>query len=123
MEKTEMAETFKKLINKLSAEAPKELDLKGTLLANPNGIFECQVVLANGATMAGALSKTEFDGLYSLRTPMRQGDARTGPMVIVDNFFTADALFAITIPVKKDVSRIITPEGGAIVGLNIGPGR
>lgn len=113
-----MSETFKKLIDKLSAEAPKELDLKGTILSNPDGVFECQVILANGATMAGALSKTEFEGLYRLRTPMRQGDARTGPVVVVDNLFTAEAIFALTVPVKKEVSRIVTPEGGAIVGLS-----
>lgn len=115
-----MAEAFKNLINKLSSEAPKEIDLKGTILSNPDGVFECQVILANGATMAGAMSKTDIEGLYSLRSPMRVGDARTGPVVVVDNMFTAEAIFVLTVPLKKEVSRIVTPEGGAIVGL---PGR
>lgn len=94
------SEAFKKLIDKMSAEAPQD----------QYGGFACQLMLVNGAMVAGTLVKTDVEGLYKLVTVMRKGDARTGNLEMVESFFSADLIAMVTVPMaEKDKPKIIVP--------------
>lgn len=111
-----MAEAFKKLIDVLADRAPEVIDFNNQPMPNTGKAFMCQVSLANGAVMAGALSKTSVEGLYSLRAMVRRGDARSGPIDVVDQFFTADAIVQLTVPIeKKTRSGLVGPGGDEVV--------
>lgn len=115
MENT-MATTMKTFMDKILAEAPKEVMLGDSLVTNPEGIVQVQLSLVNGAVMAGGLSKTGIDNLYQLRSPVRQGDARTGKVILLDTFFSAEAVFSVAMPMsQQETSGIVTSSGAPVV--------
>lgn len=81
---------FAPVLDKLIADAPPE---------NKDGA-ECQITLANGATIAGALTRPadQPPGFYAIKAIMRRGDERTGPPGIVDLLFHSRGVFLVTVP-------------------------
>lgn len=82
--------------------------------------IECQVMLSNGAQLAGAMVKTEFDGLYRMVAIMqKQGANGKQGLESVDMYIPVELMVLLTIPTaEKDKPRIVTPGqgGGRIIG-------
>lgn len=113
------AEAFVTLINKLAERAPEILTFNDQRLPNDKRAFECQIILASGAVMAGALTRTSIEGMYALRTPVRRGDPRTGKIDIVDQFFTAEDLTSLTVPLENsNRSGLVGPGGAEVVPVS-----
>lgn len=109
MEKNPLVEKMQNLLEKLLTE-------RGT-----DGGLECQLSLANGATVAGAVTKTEYDGIYRMVAIMqKQGATGRAGMVSTDLFVPIELVVLITVPTaEKDLPRIVSPHaatGGRIIG-------
>lgn len=94
---------FKPVLEKLIELAPPE---------NQGGC-QCQVVLMNGATLAGALFRNPWDlpSVYGLRSVMRKGDPRSGEPSMVDSYFHSNAVFTVTLAAPEAAQpRIVTPS-------------
>lgn len=107
MENNTVVENMKWVIQKLMDERPEAA-----------GGFECQLTLANGATAAGTLVKTEREGLYRMVTIVRKGDQRSGELLSVDMYLPVELVVLVTVPTsERDKPRIVTPNGaGRILG-------
>ena len=107
---------YAQLIEKLTERAPATIEFNGQKLPNDKRAFPCQITTKQGAVLAGALTKTSIEGLYSLRTLVRQGDSRTGEIKIVDQFVVAEDIAGVLVPVENEArSGLIGPSGKEVV--------
>lgn len=108
MEKNQMTENLKELIEKL-------IDERGV-----NGAVELQLTLANGATMAGAVGRTEWGGVYRMVAQMRKDAESRGALVTVEMWVPVELVVLVTAPMREtDKPRIVVPTasvGGRILG-------
>lgn len=118
---TERGELYKQLIDRLSEQASEFVEFNGQRLLNEKKSFECQLTLVSGAIMAGVLTKTNLVGVYSLRTVVRRGEAKSGPIDIVDQYFTAEDIVGIIVPQSKETkSGLVGANNREIVSLSSG---